>query len=320
MPTHASPLGFFIPPPPPSASDNWEKGGKQWDLAKKEYKNFKQLFNKTTAVVAAAESSAKNIEQSASKIVQVLSGVRGLLGLMGATSFFLKTLLIFFPFPASPDPAILASLNTIQVVTNETLARVIKVQSQLADIYNELEGFKSSFAQLECDLASYNLQTYVDDLSNDWLEYYGDPKSGIQPTPDSKAGKVFYNIQDQVAVFPNITLPASIVAEVDDWVADFLKNDKTYKAMNNINSAMLLDRGGVRPMLTQCAEKFKLNFTSKNPLPFDDRMYYEPILKIMSVRIVVRAGVARVRAGVARVRAAAWVAQRLPPPWKKKKN
>ena len=114
---------------------NWVSAANNWQTAAEGLKALDAV--KYGHVVELSNTQKLEKALSAATAAKVLGGVRCVLGVLGGAVFVAGLISAFLP--AQPDPQIMASLNTIQVVTNETLSRVKELQVSLGAVSAELK-------------------------------------------------------------------------------------------------------------------------------------------------------------------------------------
>jgi hypothetical protein len=223
-------------------------------------------------------SESRKFEQAfkAANAAKLLGGVRCFLGILGGIAFVSN--IVFAFLPSQPDPQIMASLKTIQVVTNETLARVKDVQKSLAAVSRQLDGIRLEIISSKCDSATDSAMNHVDQLQGLWLEYYGDWEKSDLPSRGSLAGQMNASVAN--AAFPSISLDPSLVSNINDW-ATRVKGH----ALTEINAIYnsLAGSQGAGSLITGCSAKYAAAVAEAGPLPFDDRLYYMDILQLVAV-------------------------------------
>jgi len=222
----------------------------------------------------------KNIASDASKkwaagLTTSLGAVRGILGIVGGALFIAGLVGAFLP--AEPDPKIMASLNTIQVVTNETLSRVKEIQTTLVVIQGLLEDIRSDIAQSSCTQALTTIDDSVTQLRSLYGFYYG--------PLDSKSTKTAGYVGQLAEYLVARKQPdATLVADIEKWV-DAVLEPKTGAAYH-IDFIYGRISGRITPeesVLRQCRKYFVDKVANSGPVPIDDRMLYADITKIVAV-------------------------------------
>ena len=228
----------------------------------------------TNAGVARVASDAS--KKWASGLTTALGGVRGLLGIVGGAVFIAGLAGLFLP--SQPDPAIMKSLGTIQVVTNETLARVKEIQQTLGVIQQTLADISGDIAKSTCTLALTTTDASVTALRSMYRSYYGplDAES-TDPTP---------GFVDQLAVYLAARKQAdpTLVADIDKWVDAVLRPDTG--ALYHIDYIFGRISGRTfteESVLQQCRKFFLDKVAESGPMPIDDRMLYADMAKIVTV-------------------------------------
>jgi hypothetical protein len=220
--------------------------------------------------------------RSAATAAKWLGGVRCFLGIVGGIAFVASVASAFLP--SQPDPQIIESLNIIQTVTNETLARVKDVQVSLAAVSSELNRIETLIASLSCDVATDLIKGDVANIKSFWTLYYGDPDpndpSAMQPTRSSYAGQVL----NALALNPQFpyTINAALLRRVDEW-ADQVVNAGTGIEPHILNIYQGLGSEGGTGVIQRCGSKFADAIKNASPLPFDDRAYYQPLMQLVAV-------------------------------------
>lgn len=220
--------------------------------------------------------------RSAATAAKWLGGVRCFLGIVGGIAFVASVASAFLP--SQPDPQIIESLNIIQAVTNETLARVKDVQVSLAAVSSELNRIETLIASLSCDVATDLIKGDVANIKSFWTLYYGDPDpndpSAMQPTRSSYAGQVL----NALALNPQFpyTINAALLRRVDEW-ADQVVNAGTGIEPHILNIYQGLGSEGGTGVIQRCGSKFADAIKNASPLPFDDRAYYQPLMQLVAV-------------------------------------
>jgi len=218
---------------------------------------------------------------SAATAAKVLGGLRCVLGVLGGVVFVAGLVSAFLP--AQPDPTIMKSLNTIQVVTNETLSRVKELQVSMSAVSQELTRLELKIEELSCSSASDVLKTYVKNIKSFWQPYYGDPDTpGAQPTRGSYAGQFVAQVGSS-APFPAIAVNPVLRALVDKWADDVI-NPATGMMNNIIGIYEGLDSQGGAGLIRRCGQYYADTVKSSGPLPFDDRQYYQQLMELVAVR------------------------------------
>ena len=212
----------------------------------------------------------------ASGLTTALGGVRGLLGIVGGAVFIAGLAGLFLP--SQPDPAIMKSLGTIQVVTNETLARVKEIQQTLGVIQQTLADISGDIAKSTCTLALTTTDASVTALRSLYRLYYGPLDSeSTDPTP---------GFVDQLAVYLAARKQAdpTLVADIDKWVDAVLRPDTG--ALYHIDYIFGRISGRTfteESVLQQCRKFFLDKVAESGPMPIDDRMLYADMAKIVTV-------------------------------------
>ena len=234
-------------------------------------------FNQGSLNKVASDASKK----WAAGLTTSLGAVRGILGIVGGALFIAGLVGLFLPAeqeaPAEPDPKIMASLNTIQVVTNETLSRVKEIQTTLVVIQGLLEDIRSDIAQSSCTQALTTIDDSVTQLRSLYGFYYG--------PLDSKSTKTAGYVGQLAEYLVARKQPdATLVADIEKWV-DAVLEPKTGAAYH-IDFIYGRISGRITPeesVLRQCRKYFVDKVANSGPVPIDDRMLYADITKIVAV-------------------------------------
>jgi len=196
--------------------------------------------------------------------------------MLGGAVFLLNIAVAFLP--TQPDPQIMASLNTIQVVTNETLSRVKDIQKSLTAVSTQLEGLKILIQDLNCNTATDRAMTAVDAIEGFWIKYYG--KSGqVQPSNGSFVGQMLEAVTAGLSTFPAVSLDPSLVGDVDKWAEGVVDAAGVLTSINSIYNTLAEAKGGAT-LLQRCGGKIAEQVRASNPLPFDDRLYYQELMQL----------------------------------------
>ena len=233
-----------------------------------------QIPRSTNAGVQRVASDAS--KKWASGLTTALGGVRGLLGIVGGAVFIAGLAGLFLP--SQPDPAIMKSLGTIQVVTNETLARVKEIQQTLGVIQQTLADISGDIAKSTCTLALTTTDASVTALRSLYRSYYGPLDA---ESTDQTPGFV-----DQLAVYLAARKQAdpTLVADIDKWVDAVLRTDTG--ALYHIDYIFGRISGRTfteESVLQQCRKFFLDKVAESGPMPIDDRMLYADMAKIVTV-------------------------------------
>jgi hypothetical protein len=246
-------------------SANYAAGLKEWNSIGIRVVNGLDVTNTASDVQKFAAASK----------LQRLGRLRQGLAWVGGAVFFFAVFAAFLP--AEPDPKIMASLNTIQVVTNETLSRVKEIQTTLVVIQQVLEDIRSDIAQSSCTQALTTIDDSVTQLRSLYGLYYG---------PLDFKSKKMAGFVGQLAEYlvarkqPDVTL----MADVEKWV-DAVLEPKTGAAYH-IDFIYGRISGRITPeesVLRQCRKYFVDKVANSGPVPIDDRMLYADITKIVAV-------------------------------------
>ncbi len=252
---------------------NIANGYKEWQNIGK-ITEILRLPNEIEIEVQRVASDAS--KKWASGLTTALGGVRGLLGIVGGAVFIAGLATAFLP--PQPDPAIMKSLGTIQVVTNETLARVKEIQQTLGVIQQTLADISSDIAKSTCTLALTTTDASVTALRSLYRSYYGPLDA---ESTDQTPGFV-----DQLAVYLAARKQAdrTLVADIDKWVDAVLRTDTG--ALYHIDYIFGRISGRTfteESVLQQCRKFFLDNVAESGPMPIDDRMLYADMAKIVTV-------------------------------------
>lgn len=272
--------GFRFPQP---GVANYVKALADWQSAQNALSSA-QAVKKLSAV----ENFEKNLATtsqlrtaiSAANTAKALGGLRCALGVLGGVAFLASIAAAFLP--SQPDPAIMASLQTIQVVTNETLARVKDVQVSLAAVSQELGRLETQIEGLSCASVTDKVKVHVKNIKSFWQQYYGDPDaSSVQPTKGSLVGQIVGALGPNPR-FPAISVDPTLQALVDKW-ADQVVDPAVGIMPNVIGIYENLDNQGGTGLIQRCGQYYADMVKMAGPLPFDDRLYYQPLMQLVAV-------------------------------------
>ena len=250
---------------------NFANGYKDWQGIGKV-----QIPRSTDAGVQRVASDAS--KKWAAGLTQALGAARGLLAVVGSALFVLSLVGAFLP--AQPDPIIMGSLNTIQVVTNETLTRVKEIQTTLGVIEQTLDSIRKDIAKSSCTLALTTIDASVTELRRLYRLYYGplDFKGEDQGYVGDLAEYLAVGKQ------PDPTLKA----DVEKWVDDVLKPSTGVTFHIDYIYGRISGRVGLEEsVLRQCRNFFVNKVADSGPMPIDDRVLYADMTKVVTVRRLV---------------------------------
>ena len=238
------------------------------------------------------KNALEGLKRSAANWGKTLGALRGVLGILGGAFFVINIFAAFLP--AQPDPQIMVSLNTIQVVTNETLARVKDIQKSLTAVSAQLDGLKGLIEDLDCNAATDRAMAAVDAIEGYWIKYYGDWRTGVQPSKGSLSGQVLDAAAAGLSTFPAASLDPSLMDDVAKWAEGVVDAAGVLTSINSIFNSLAEAQGG-KTLLQRCGRKIADQVRASNPLPFDDRLYYQELMQLTAVSVAwrVRGGVAR---------------------------
>ena len=249
----------------------------------KEWKSIGESVDPYFQQVYGIEVKVKNIASDASRkwaagLTKVLGAARGFLAVVGSTLFVLSLVGAFLP--AEPDPIIMGSLKTIQVVTNDTLTRVKEIQTRLGVIEQTLNSIRNDIAKSSCTLALTTTDASVTELRRLYRLYYG--PLDFKGEDQGYVGDLAYYLA--VGKQPDPTLKA----DVEKWVDDVLKPstgvtfhiDYIYERISGLTVPE-------ESVLRQCRNFFVNKVVDSGPMPIDDRVLYADMTKVVTVRRLV---------------------------------
>ena len=237
------------------------------------YKDWKGIGSTVRAAGILEESISK---KWAAGLTKALGAVRGLLGVVGGAIFVAGLISAFLP--SQPDPVIKASLDTIQVVTNETLARVKDIQTTLGVIQQTLDDIRRDISQSTCTLALTTTDASVTALRSLYGLYYGPLDSKSRGRPAGYVGDLAEYLAAGKQADP------TLVADVDKWVEAVLDPEKGVAYHIDFIYGRISGRTiSEESVLRQCRKYFVDKVADSGPMPIDDRMLYADITKIVAV-------------------------------------
>lgn len=173
------------------------------------------------------------------------------------TAAFIGTFIASFFIESQPDPKIMAALDTIQVVVNQTYALLKDVRAELDVIEGTLAEIKDQILSLEC--ASL-LQQRVDNFAT-IDKYFNDYNTTNLPLVQRKA-------------LAKQALTPTEAAEIDGWASNVV--DNVEKSMLAIGYA-LAGNDVIRPdqtVIASCGKFFAREAAKSDPFSADDRVAY----------------------------------------------
>ena len=197
------------------------------------------------------------------------------LGVVGGIIFLAQVANLFLP--TQPDPIIMASLNTITQITNETLTRVKEIQTKLDGISQSLNEISGQISTLSCFSKADQLIEPINDLTMLYRDYYGplektDPQ--IRGYFDELSGYALSQSQP----------PQSLIHEIDAWSANVRDSTSGVMAsLSNIYSTMVGDLIAEDSFFTRCGPHYLNNVAVSKPMPIDDTVLYSGISEVVAV-------------------------------------
>ena len=197
------------------------------------------------------------------------------LGLVGGIIFLSQVAAIFLP--PQPDPIIMASLNTITHITNETLTRVKEIQKKLDGISQSLNEISGQISTLSCVSKADQLIKPINDLTGLYREYYGPLEK-----PDPQIRGYFDELIDYA--LSQSQPPQSLIHEIDVWSAKVRDSTSGVMAsLNNIYSTMVGDLIAENSFFTRCGPHYLNKVAVSKPMPIDDTILYNGISEVVAV-------------------------------------
>jgi len=168
----------------------------------------------------------------------------------------------------------MASLKTIQIVTNETLSRVKDVQATLGRMTKELDNLENLINKFSCDTALDGALMYVGKIRTSWDTYIDLSEqltTAVSCDPDR-------------ALLDNCDPDRELLDRIEKWVDGVIQpGTSPVETAIIIIGAKIADEDNPQSgLLTRCGALSQSNYEKGRPLPYDDRALYRDLSKIIT--------------------------------------